>query len=71
MNAGTRRTLSRALAVGLGIVALLAGTACSSARPDRDPTGEAFPAVDGRSLADEPVALPADLAGRPAVLLIG
>lgn len=38
---------------------------------NRDPLGERFPAVSGRSLEKTPVTLPDDLAGAPAVLLIG
>ena len=59
----------------LGAAALLAGLlvtgGCSSTRPNQDPTGMPFPAVVGNSLEEEPVALPADLAGRPAILLVG
>ena len=45
--------------------------ACSAPVPNRDPVGEVFPAVAGESLAGEPVNLPADLAGQPAVLIVG
>ena len=46
--------------------------ACSSEPlPNRNPVGEAFPAVAGESLAGEPIALPADLEGQPAILLVG
>jgi hypothetical protein len=37
----------------------------------RDPSGELFPSVRGTSLTEEPVRLPEDLAGEPALLLIG
>jgi len=48
-------------------IALLVG--CSS-YPARDPSGETFPSVTGESLDGKRVALPADLAGSPAVLLV-
>ena len=59
-----------ALRLALVLFALLP-VACSSTLPNRDPTGERFPSVSGETLAGEPVSLPGDLAGRPAVLLIG
>lgn len=46
-------------------------TACSEPIPNRDPTGQAFPAVAGESLAGEPVELPAALEGQPAIVLVG
>lgn len=46
-------------------------TACGSPIPNRDPTGEGFPSVQGRSLEGESVSLPDALAGEPAVLLVG
>lgn len=39
--------------------------------PNRDPTGQTFPAVTGKALTGRAVDLPAALAGRPAVLLVG
>jgi len=44
---------------------------CGSPLPNRDPTGERFPSVRGTALSGDAVALPADLAGAPAVLLVG
>lgn len=44
---------------------------CGSVTPNRNPVGETFPTVRGTSLAGADWALPADLAGAPAVLLIG
>jgi hypothetical protein len=58
--------LAPSLLIGL---ALLQG--CSNTIPNRDPTGEPFPAVVGESLEEERIALPGDLAGEPAILLIG
>ena len=59
----------RKLAVVFFIGAL---AACSSeSLPNRNPVGEAFPAVAGESLAGESIVLPADLAGQPAILLVG
>ena len=48
---------------------LLAG--CSDPVPNRNPVGESFPSVVGESLEKQRVELPKDLAGAPAVLLIG
>ena len=53
----------------LGLAAVLA--ACSSPTPNRNPTGETFPSVQGTTLEGDPVRLPEDLGGAPAVLLIG
>jgi hypothetical protein len=49
------------------LILLLAG--CSS-YPARDPAGELFPSVVGESLDGKRVALPKDLSGRPAILLV-
>ena len=54
----------------IAVLALSLG-ACSNPVPNRDPTGEPFPAVAGESLAGDAVELPAALAGQPAILLIG
>ncbi|MEQ8765670.1 MAG: hypothetical protein RL885_17230 [Planctomycetota bacterium] len=45
--------------------------ACGSTTENRDPTGERFPSVVGESLSGEEMKLPGDLAGKPALLLIG
>lgn len=45
--------------------------ACSAPIPNRNPTGEVFPSVAGESLAGQAVELPADLAGQPAILIVG
>lgn len=58
-------------AAGLALSALLAGVpslACATRYPARAPIGERFPAVEGASLAGEPVTLPP---AQPCVLLIG
>lgn len=51
------------------ILALLTG--CSSTIESRNPVGELFPTVTGASLEEQSITLPDDLAGQPAVLLIG
>lgn len=56
--------------VGAAALALL-GSACASTIANRSPIGEQFPAVEGTSLAGDARALPADLGGQPAVLLLG
>ena len=55
------------------LVALLAllGVACSSPVANRDPVGETFPAVRGEALDGTEWRVPEDLAGRPAILLVG
>jgi hypothetical protein len=59
--------------LALALLALLVSVldGCAGPPPRRDPGGEVFPAVTGRALDGETVALPADLAGGPAVLLVG
>lgn len=52
----------------LGGIAFL--PACSAV-PNRMPVGEKLPSVQGENLAGEAVALPADVAGGPAVLILG
>lgn len=44
---------------------------CRTTVPNRDPLGEPFPAVSGEGLDGTVRALPADLDGAPAVLLVG
>ncbi|QDU66586.1 hypothetical protein [Engelhardtia mirabilis] len=58
-------------AAALALLGLLTVTSCSSPLPRRDPTGELFPAAVGKSLEGEEVALPNDLLGEPALLLVG
>lgn len=65
----TRRTLRRlCIAAPMG-AALLTG--CSSTIDNRDPTGQPFPSVVGKSLEKERTELPEALAGEPAVVLVG
>jgi hypothetical protein len=65
-----RRLLAGGLLLAaLGGLAALPG--CSSPIPNRDPVGEAFPQVRGTGLDDTDWTLPDDLAGEPALLLIG
>lgn len=58
-------------AVAALLLALCLLPSCSSTWPRRNPTGEVFPTVAGKSLAGEAVALPAVGAGAPLLLLIG
>ena len=62
------RRLSRLTAILIGAM-LIAG--CSSTYPKRNPVGEMFPSVTGKSLEKQTVALPESLSGRPAIILIG
>ena len=65
-----RQLLIIAIAL-VGTAALTTAKGCASSRPNRNPVGEQFPAVVGQSLEKQRTELPADLAGEPAVLLIG
>ncbi len=49
---------------------LLAAAACASTVPNRDPTGEAFPRVEGEALDRTARVVPDDLK-KPAVVLVG
>ncbi|MDK2970821.1 MAG: hypothetical protein PWP23_576 [Candidatus Sumerlaeota bacterium] len=60
-----RRNILMLMSIALG----LAG--CASSVQNRNPVGEQFPAVSGESLAGKAYELPADLEGKPAVLLVG
>ncbi len=62
--------MNRSVLALLLALAALTG-ACSSPVPNRDPLGEPFPGVRGSSLEGDEVELPGDLAGAPAVLLLG
>jgi hypothetical protein len=61
----------RTLLTTLLCSALALAASCASPTPNRDPVGEMFPSVEGESLAGAGVRLPEDLAGAPAVLLVG
>ena len=53
------------------LMVLIVASGCSETLPNRDPVGETLPNVEGQSLAEERIELPAELAGGPAILLIG
>jgi len=53
----------------IGAVTLSKG--CASTHENRNPVGEVFPSVVGKSLEKEEFRIPEDLAGEPAVLLVG
>ncbi len=65
------RRLSRITAfVILALFILVTG--CSSTKiGNRNPVGESFPDVTGKALDDKPWRIPQDLAGKPAILLVG
>ncbi len=72
----TIRSRTRLVAVVLLVVAAASVIAvvpagCSTPIPNRNPVGETFPPVSGRSLEDAAVDLPAAVSGEPAVLLVG
>ncbi len=62
-------TRSRVLSLFLAVPVLLVG--CRSSLPNRDPRGARLPELAGKALDGRALSLPADLAGRPAVLLVG
>ena len=58
------------LVIVLGVGAYLA-FGRPEARPNLDPTGSTFPSVTGTSLAGKEIELPASVAGKAAVFLVG
>jgi len=44
---------------------------CAASYDNRDPTGEVFPTVTGKSLEEERITIPDDLAGQPVILIVG
>lgn len=69
-TSAARRTVVGSLVLVIVLVALQLAS-CRSIVENRDPTGERFPTVTGESLEQVEVTLPDDLAGAPAVLLVG
>ncbi len=67
---GCRRIGSGALVVVLTVM-LAAMSGCANTPQHVAPRGEVFPSVTGTALDGTRRALPSDLAGKPAVLLIG
>lgn len=61
--------VTSAFLIGLGGLLLVPG--CESPIPNRDPSGEVFPAVSGRDLDDASIRLPTALSGSPSLVLIG
>lgn len=55
----------------LGATAVIGLQGCATATPAREPLGEPFPAVRGKSLEGVAVQIPGDFRGRPILLLIG
>jgi hypothetical protein len=62
------RAVARAQAL---MIILLLTAGCQAPFPQRDPTGEPFPIVSGRSLEGQEIELPRAVAGEPVLLLIG
>lgn len=69
MKTSARIATALALACAVGASFLLHG--CASTIANVDPTGSKFPRVRGEALSGEERTLPDDLAGAPAVLLVG
>jgi len=55
----------------LTATAVLTSTGCAATHENRNPTGEAFPVVEGQSLEKEAIELPSAFAGEPVVLMVG
>lgn len=55
----------------LTFVAFTLFSACTTTYPNKNPTGENFPTVKGKSLAGKEWILPQDLAGEAVILLLG
>ena len=68
-----RRRLLPLLAVSVALIGalILFAPGCNGTIPNRDPSGDPFPPVDGRDLEDRPVELPGEVAGAPAILMVG
>ncbi len=66
-----RADIVRRIGVLLAMIGIPAIYGCQSPLPNRNPTGDAFPPVTGRDLEDSEIVLPLDLAGTPALVLVG
>ncbi|MAD78742.1 MAG: hypothetical protein CMJ51_05170 [Planctomycetaceae bacterium] len=68
-----RRRLLPLLAVSVALIGalILFAPGCGGTIPNRDPSGDPFPPVEGRDLEDRPVELPGEVAGAPAILMVG
>ncbi|MHC5006410.1 MAG: hypothetical protein ACYTGF_03515 [Planctomycetota bacterium] len=67
----SRRTLIFAVVTLAAVVVIARGCTAPRTIANRNPVGDRFPTVSGQSLEEESVTLPDDLAGAPAVLLVG
>ena len=68
-----RRRLLPFLAVSVALIGALVlfAPGCGGTIPNRDPSGDPFPPVEGRDLEDRPSELPGEVAGAPAILMVG
>ncbi len=64
------RIITGAAAI-IAVCAVFLSKGCAVTYDNRNPVSEPFPSVVGKSLEKEDVRLPQDLAGAPAVLLVG
>jgi len=65
-------TVAKRVTVALcALAATWSSLACSSTYAKGNPVGSMFPHVSGKALDGSPVNIPGDLAGEPAVLIVG
>ncbi len=65
------RAFTRSLTAFLLLMVCLMSSACQSTVKNRDPIGEKFPSVTATALSGETHQWPQELAGEPALLLVG
>lgn len=66
-----RNPSSTRLAFSILALVALAASGCGETVPRRDPVGDTFPSVRGEALDGKAWRIPEDLAGRPAIVLVG
>ena len=70
-RSGFRRLARSPAALAVAGTAILVAGCRPAPTPNRDPVGQPFPEVAGEALDGREWRLPADLAGKPAILLVG
>lgn len=59
------------MVIGIALAGIGSSVGCASREPARDPVGEVLPSLGAETLEGTTLRLPEDLAGAPAVLLVG